>query len=128
VFSPLDRFFSLGLIYSVNSTKSYPFIRCRIVVPNILSKKLRQRIFKSKSRRAILTRFLLKKSTTLSTYLKSKKLVASKKQSNRTIFQRFDIEVHSHFVSSFKDVANKKNEKTFYSWTSAKSKSSRSID
>jgi hypothetical protein len=22
------------LIYSVNSTKSYPFIRCRIVVPN----------------------------------------------------------------------------------------------
>jgi hypothetical protein len=34
VFPPLDRFLSLGLIYSVNSTKSYPFIRCRIVVPN----------------------------------------------------------------------------------------------
>jgi hypothetical protein len=34
VFPPLDRFLFLGLIYSVNSTKSYPFIRCRIVVPN----------------------------------------------------------------------------------------------
>jgi hypothetical protein len=30
----LDRFLFLDLIYSVNSTKSYPFIRCRIVVPN----------------------------------------------------------------------------------------------
>jgi hypothetical protein len=33
-FPPLDRFLFLGLIYSVNSTKSYSFIRCRIVVPN----------------------------------------------------------------------------------------------
>jgi hypothetical protein len=33
-FSLLDRFFFLGLIYSVNSIKSYSFIRCRIVVSN----------------------------------------------------------------------------------------------
>jgi hypothetical protein len=82
---------------------------------SILSKKLRQRILKSKSRRAILTRLLLRKSTTLSTCLKSKKSVASKKRSNRTILQRFDIEAHSHFVSSLKNVSNKKNEKTFCS-------------
>jgi hypothetical protein len=34
VFFPLDRFLSLDLIYSVNSIKSYSFIRCRIVVSN----------------------------------------------------------------------------------------------
>jgi hypothetical protein len=34
VYSSLDRFFFLDLIYSVNSIKSYSFIRCGIVVPN----------------------------------------------------------------------------------------------
>jgi hypothetical protein len=82
---------------------------------SFFSKKLRQRILKLKSRRAILTRLLLRKSTTLSTCLKSKKSVASKKRLNRITLQRFDIEAHSHFVSSFKDVSNKKNEKTFCS-------------
>jgi hypothetical protein len=62
---------------------------------SFLFRKSRQRTLKSKSRRAILTRSPLRKSTTLSTCLKSKKSVASKKRSNRTILQRFDIEAHS---------------------------------
>jgi hypothetical protein len=53
---------------------------------SIFSKKLRQRILKSKSHRAILTRLSLKKSTTLLTCLKSKKSIASKKRSNKTTF------------------------------------------
>jgi hypothetical protein len=34
VFSLLDRFLFLDLIYSINSIKSYSFIKCRIVVSN----------------------------------------------------------------------------------------------